>query len=183
MSIKKCPQCGEEYDAMYLPHSCKEIKKIQKELSKEERKEEKQWNGYLLVVVAFAVITIGCAILKVTMFYLLILLIVIYFVYALIRNRKNKKAVCNEVIIKKELNQHCMETTKESPKSRTTILLLCIFLGVIGVHRFYVGKNGTGVLQILTIGGLGVWTLIDLIMIITGGFTDKEGNIVMRWDN
>lgn len=55
-------------------------------------------------------------------------------------------------------------------------LLLCIFFGYLGVHRFYVGKIGTGILQLITGGGCGVWTLIDFIMIILGSFTDAEGN-------
>lgn len=59
--------------------------------------------------------------------------------------------------------------------------LLCFFLGIFGAHRFYVGKSGTAVLQILTLGGLGIWALIDLIMIIIGAFTDKEGNKLTKW--
>ncbi len=59
--------------------------------------------------------------------------------------------------------------------------LLCFFLGVFGAHRFYVGKMGTGVLQIITLGGLGIWALIDFIMIIVGSFTDSEGNKLTEW--
>jgi TM2 domain-containing membrane protein YozV len=60
-------------------------------------------------------------------------------------------------------------------------LLLCFLFGVLGFHRFYVGKFGTGILQLFTLGGLGVWALIDLIMIIVGAFTDKEGNKITQW--
>ena len=58
------------------------------------------------------------------------------------------------------------------------VLLLAFFLGFIGAHRFYVGKNGTGILMILTVGGIGLWVLYDLIIIITGNFKTKEGNKV-----
>ena len=67
-----------------------------------------------------------------------------------------------------------------SNKDWLTTLLLCIFLGGIGVHRFYAGKIGTGILQLLTAGGCGIWTLIDLIMIIMGKFTDKDGNCIQN---
>jgi TM2 domain-containing membrane protein YozV len=60
-------------------------------------------------------------------------------------------------------------------------ILLCFFLGWLGVHRFYVGKVGTGILQILTFGGFGIWWLIDFIMIVVGSFTDKEGNKITQW--
>jgi len=63
-----------------------------------------------------------------------------------------------------------------SDKSNTVALLLCLFIGILGVHRFYVGKVGTGVLQLVTLGGLGIWALIDMIMIILQKFTDGEGN-------
>ena len=69
-----------------------------------------------------------------------------------------------------------------SPKSRTVALLLCIFLGVLGIHRFYVGKTGTGIIWILTGGVFGIGVLVDLIMIIVGSFTDKAGLMVMNWD-
>ena len=59
--------------------------------------------------------------------------------------------------------------------------LLCFFLGSLGVHRFYVGKVGTGILQLVTLGGLGIWVLIDLIMLALGSFTDKQGNKLTQW--
>jgi TM2 domain-containing membrane protein YozV len=67
-----------------------------------------------------------------------------------------------------------------SEKGFVPTLLLCFFLGVFGVHRFYVGKIGTGVLQLLTFGGLGIWSLIDFIMIVVGNFTDKKGLPIKR---
>ena len=60
-------------------------------------------------------------------------------------------------------------------------MLLCFLFGVLGFHRFYVGKFGTGILQLFTLGGLGIWALIDFIMIIVGAFTDKEGNKITQW--
>lgn len=64
---------------------------------------------------------------------------------------------------------------EKSPKSAVTALLLCLFLGPLGAHRFYVGKIGTGILMLLTGGGLGIWSLIDLILIACCEFKDKEG--------
>lgn len=61
-------------------------------------------------------------------------------------------------------------------KSKIVALLLCLFLGCLGIHRFYVGKIGSGIVQFLTGGLFGIWTLIDFIMILCGGFTDAEGN-------
>lgn len=65
---------------------------------------------------------------------------------------------------------------ENQPKSATTALFLCLFLGFLGIHRFYVGKIWTGILMALTFGGFGIWTLIDLIYIASGHFKDKNGN-------
>ena len=65
-------------------------------------------------------------------------------------------------------------------KEWLTTLLLCFFLGVLGVHRFYTGHTGIGVVQLLTLGGCGIWALIDLISIITGNFKDSEGNLIEK---
>ena len=72
------------------------------------------------------------------------------------------------------------EAQEAQAKDWLTTLLLCIFLGHIGVHRFYVGKTGTGILYILTIGFCGIGYLVDLIKIIMGSFTDKNGNQIKR---
>jgi TM2 domain-containing membrane protein YozV len=72
-------------------------------------------------------------------------------------------------------------TVTVGQKSMIVAALLCFFLGVLGVHRFYVGKVGTGILQIVTFGGFfGLWPLIDFIMILIGKFTDKQGQPLAR---
>jgi TM2 domain-containing membrane protein YozV len=67
-----------------------------------------------------------------------------------------------------------------SEKNLLVAALLCFFLGLVGVHRFFVGKVGTGILMIVTLGGLGIWTLIDFIMLVVGSFSDKNGK-VLKW--
>lgn len=65
--------------------------------------------------------------------------------------------------------------SNKSDKEFLPTLLLCFFLGMFGVHRFYVGKVGTGILQLVTLGAFGIWALIDFFIIVTGNFTDKQG--------
>ena len=60
-------------------------------------------------------------------------------------------------------------------KSQLTALLICIFVGALGIHRFYLGYTGIGIIQLLTLGGCGLWALIDLIMIITGDLKPNGG--------
>lgn len=68
-----------------------------------------------------------------------------------------------------------------SEKRILPAFLLCFFFGTFGAHRFYVGKIGTAILQLLTLGGLGIWVLIDFILIIVGAFTDKDGRKIAQW--
>lgn len=68
-----------------------------------------------------------------------------------------------------------------SRKNLLVATLLCFFLGVLGIHRFYVGKVGTGIVQLLTGGGLGIWALVDFIMLICQAFKDSDG-YTLRWD-
>lgn len=69
-----------------------------------------------------------------------------------------------------------------SEKSWVLALLLCIFLGQLGIHRFYVGKIGTGIIYLLTGGLFGIGWVVDLILIIVGKFKDKEGRLVKPFE-
>jgi hypothetical protein len=68
-----------------------------------------------------------------------------------------------------------------SEKRILPALLLCFFLGVFGAHRFYVGKIGTGILELVTAGGLGIWWLVDMILILTGSFRDSDRQKITEW--
>ena len=68
-----------------------------------------------------------------------------------------------------------------SPKSRLAATLLAWFLGVFGVHRFYIGKIGTGLAMLFTLGGLGIWAFIDFIMAAAGSLRDGDDLPVKNW--
>lgn len=68
-----------------------------------------------------------------------------------------------------------------SNKSRLIAFLLCLFLGEFGIHRFYVGKVGTGMIWLISGGLLEIGWIIDLVMIIAGSFEDKNGNKLVDW--
>lgn len=61
-------------------------------------------------------------------------------------------------------------------KSKVVALVLSIFLGELGIDRFYLGYIGTGILKLITCGGFGIWWLIGLIMIATGKLKPKDGS-------
>ena len=77
------------------------------------------------------------------------------------------------------------EAVDISSKSRLATTLLCILpawiVGIAGIHRFYLGKIGTGIAMLLTLGGLGIWTLIDFIYVVSGSMKDKEGKVIKNW--
>jgi hypothetical protein len=73
-------------------------------------------------------------------------------------------------------------TSSVSDKSRSVALILAAVLGVFGAHRFYAGRTRSGILMALTVGGLGIWYLYDLILVGAGGFRDAEGRLILEWD-
>jgi TM2 domain-containing membrane protein YozV len=91
---------------------------------------------------------------------------------------------CGEKIDKNQADKNnTLSSTKQSQKSPIVTLLLCLFFGVFGFHRFYVGKIGTGLLMLITAGGLGIWYLVDLIFIVSNKFEDKHGNNIALTKN
>ncbi len=71
--------------------------------------------------------------------------------------------------------------TDGSDRSRIVALVLATLLGVFGAHRFYAGKPGTGLLMLLTLGGVGIWWLYDVILIAAGSFRDGQDRRVIYW--
>lgn len=76
--------------------------------------------------------------------------------------------------IKKELGHE--GAGKAGSKSQVIALLLVILVGTLGIHRFYLGYTTYGIIQLLTLGGCGIWALIDLIRIITGDLKPADGS-------
>ncbi len=83
----------------------------------------------------------------------------------------------NQPVIEVNKIDSVIKDMRISPEWMIT-LVLAFFLGVIGVHRFYNGKIGTGILTVLTLGGFGIWVIIDLVMVLFGKFTKKDGTLI-----
>ena len=71
-------------------------------------------------------------------------------------------------------------TAGDPPKQFMITLLLALFAGGFGAHRFYTGHIVYGVIQLCTVGGCGIWALIDIIMIVTGKYTDAQGRPLQK---
>ena len=76
------------------------------------------------------------------------------------------------------MNENTTTMAGASDKSFIILILLSIFLGSLGIDRFYLGKIGTGILKLITFGGFGIWWLIDLIIVVSGKMKDSDGRVV-----
>jgi TM2 domain-containing membrane protein YozV len=95
----------------------------------------------------------------------------------------------------KPLAEHCVKcgsklvqlirpVAVDSSKRRRIVSLLAILpalVGLNGIHRFYLGKTGTGIVMLLTLGGIYVWTIYDFVRAVTGKMKDKEGKLIKNW--
>jgi len=87
-----------------------------------------------------------------------------------------KAEICPKCGVRQPSSAVKSEEKKQQESKWLTLLLLCWFLGVFGIHRFYTGHTLIGVIQLLTLGGCGIWYLIDFIIIVTGNYKDADGN-------
>ncbi len=94
-----------------------------------------------------------------------------------IKEKTGKKLSLKETIVLKKAQKKvkkAMNGNAAGGKSQVVALILVLVAGVFGVHRFYLGYIGIGIIQLLTLGACGIWTLIDLILIFTGDLQPKN---------
>ncbi len=94
---------------------------------------------------------------------------------------EEKAKIEAEERLRHEVRQQFSQSENISQKSRLVTVVLAFFLGCLGIHRFYLGKTGTGVLMLLTGGGFGFWWIIDFLVALFGGMTDGKGLVVSNW--
>ncbi len=88
-----------------------------------------------------------------------------------------QRTTTNNVTVVEESHEELSSpAVAASGKSQLVALLLCFFVGALGIHRFYLGYTWQGIVQLLTLGGCGVWALIDFIRIIIGDLQPKNGS-------
>lgn len=96
------------------------------------------------------------------------------------RKPKLKEVVALKAAQKK-IKKAAKKNDADEPKQQLTAFLLGLFLGGLGIHRFYLGYTGIGIAQLLTAGGCGIWALIDIINIATGKMTAADGSALEPW--
>jgi hypothetical protein len=106
-------------------------------------------------------------------------------IYQLVETQTGKELSLKEKIAIKLFNKKINTIVDEKTpaggdKSQTVAWLLALFLGGLGIHRFYLGYTWQGVVQLLTAGGCGIWALIDFIRILTGSLQPKDGSYASK---
>lgn len=96
---------------------------------------------------------------------------------------KKDAEICPKCGVRQKNNLEAIFDKQEnsSSKSRGIALLLSLLLGYLGIHRFYVGKIGTGILWLCTGGCFTIGWIIDNFMVLFGKFTDKDGKTLKNW--
>lgn len=74
---------------------------------------------------------------------------------------------------------HLRQRVHESDKSRSTALVLSVFLGWLGVDRFYLGYSWIGMIKLFTFGGLGLWLLVDIVLLLLDRLPDSDGRVLL----
>jgi len=92
-------------------------------------------------------------------------------------NQQSESAQVQQPVVEQQPNQDPIDPEVGEKEKQTTLILaiLPFVVQIHGLHRFYTGHIGIGIIQLLTVGGCGIWSLIDLIQIISGNFRDAEG--------
>lgn len=88
-----------------------------------------------------------------------------------VKREQVNNTISNVELIALDFDSQDIQMDEPAPDIDWTAFLLCWFFGVFGAHRFYMGKTGSAIVQLLTLGGFGIWALIDLIRIITGSLS------------